>query len=55
MRCVAYETLARRGELVALEVCDIDFHPNGTDQAIIPRGKRMRKGREGWRTYGGKL
>jgi integrase len=55
MRCVAYETLARRGELVALEVCDIDFHPNGTDQAIIRRGKRMRKGREGWRTYGGKL
>jgi integrase len=28
--CVAYETLARRGELVALEVRDIDFHPNGT-------------------------
>jgi integrase len=26
MLCVAYETLARRGELVALEVRDIDFH-----------------------------
>jgi integrase len=33
MLCVAYETLARRGELVALEVRDIDFHPDGTGQA----------------------
>src|SRR6204780_5958809 len=33
------ETLARRGELVALEVRDIDFHPNGTGQALIRRGK----------------
>jgi integrase len=39
MLCVAYETLARRGELVALELRDIDFHPNGTGQAIIRRGK----------------
>ena len=39
MLCVAYETLARRGELVALQVCDIDFHPNGTGQAFIRRGK----------------
>jgi integrase len=39
MLCVAYETLARRGELVALEVRDIDFHPNGTGQALIRRGK----------------
>jgi integrase len=39
MLCVAYETLACRGELVALEVRDIDFHPNGTGQAIIRRGK----------------
>lgn len=39
MLCVAYETLARRGELVALEVWDIDFHPNGTGQALIRRGK----------------
>jgi len=37
--CVAYETLARRGELAALEVRDIDFHPNGTGQALIRRGK----------------
>jgi integrase len=39
MLCVAYETLARRGELVALEVCDIDFHPDGTGLALIRRGK----------------
>src|SRR5260221_13804540 len=39
MLCVPYETLARRGELVALEVRDIDFHPDGTGQALIRRGK----------------
>jgi integrase len=39
MLCVAYETLARRGELVALEVGDIDFHPDGTGQLLIRRGK----------------
>jgi integrase len=39
MLCVAYETLARRGELVALEVRDIEFWPNGTGQALIRRGK----------------
>src|SRR6266404_5836690 len=42
--CVAYETLARRGELVALEVRDIDFHPNGTGQALIRRGKTDAEG-----------
>jgi integrase len=39
MLCVAYETLARRGELVALEVKDLDFHPDGTGLAMIRRGK----------------
>lgn len=39
MLCVAYETLARRGELVALRVQDLDFHPDGTGQALIRRGK----------------
>src|ERR1700735_2573663 len=39
MLCVAYETLARRGELVALSVKDIDFHPDGTGIALIRRGK----------------
>src|SRR5450432_1752637 len=44
MLCVAYETLARRGELVALEVLDIDFHPEGTGQALIRRGKTDAEG-----------
>src|SRR5882672_12101813 len=42
--CVAYETLARRSELVALEVRDIDFLPNGTGQALIRRGKTDAEG-----------
>jgi integrase len=49
MLCVAYETLARRGELVSLEIRDIDFHPDGTGQALIRRGKTDSEGREGWR------
>src|SRR5277367_6494507 len=39
MLCVAYETLVRRGELVALQFRDLDFHPDGTGQALIRRGK----------------
>ncbi len=42
--CVAYETLARRGELVALEFGDIEFWPNGTGQALIRRGKTDAQG-----------
>src|SRR5208283_489218 len=42
--CVGYETLARRRELVALEIGDIDFHPNGTGQALIRRGKTDAEG-----------
>src|SRR5450631_3538568 len=42
--CVAYETLARRAELVALEVRDIEFWPNGTGQALIRRGKTDAEG-----------
>jgi len=42
--CVAYETLARRSELVALEVRDIDIHPDGTGQALIRRGKTDAEG-----------
>jgi integrase len=42
--CVAYETLARRGELVELEVRDIEFWPNGTGQALIRRGKTDTEG-----------
>src|SRR5271156_3072313 len=44
MLCVAYETLARRGELVAIEVKDIDFHPDGTGIALIRRGKTDAEG-----------
>src|SRR5271154_5535772 len=44
MLCVAYETLARRGELVALEIEDIDFHPDGTGIALIRRGKTDAEG-----------
>src|SRR5271166_3557908 len=44
MLCVAYETLARRGELVALELRDIEFWPNGTGQALIRRGKTDQQG-----------
>src|SRR5450755_275917 len=44
MLCVAYESLARRGELVVLEIRDIDFHPDGTGQALIRRGKTDAEG-----------
>jgi integrase len=44
MLCVAYETLARRGELVALEFRDVEFWPNGTGQALIRRGKTDAEG-----------
>src|SRR5271163_3703071 len=44
MLCVAYETLARRAELVALDCKDIDFHPDGTGQALIRRGKTDAEG-----------
>lgn len=44
MLCVAYETLARRGELVTLAVKDIDFHPDGTGEALIRRGKTDAEG-----------
>jgi integrase len=47
MLCVACETLARRGELAALELKDIDFHPDGTWIALIRRGKTDAEGRKG--------
>jgi hypothetical protein len=37
-------TLARRAVLVALGVRDIDFHPDGTGQALIRRGKTDAEG-----------
>jgi integrase len=42
--CVAYETLARRSELVAVQVRDMEFWPNGTGQALIRRGKTDAEG-----------
>jgi integrase len=39
MLCVAYETLARRGELVGLQIDDVEFNPDGSGQALIRRGK----------------
>jgi integrase len=49
MLCVAYETRARREELVALKVRDIEFWPNGTGQGAYPPAVRpMRRGRGGW-------
>jgi integrase len=42
--CVAYETLARRSELVALDLRDIEFWPNGTGQALVRRGKTDAEG-----------
>src|SRR6202795_552481 len=42
--CVAYETLTRQSELVALRVPDIDFHPDGTGLALIRRGKTDAEG-----------
>jgi hypothetical protein len=34
----------RRGELVDLEVRDLDLHPDGTGQALIRRGKTDAEG-----------
>ncbi len=42
--CVAYETLARRSELVALDVRDIEMLPDGTGRALIRRGKTDAEG-----------
>jgi hypothetical protein len=39
MLCVAYETLARRGALMTLQLEDIELWPDGTGQASIRRGK----------------
>src|ERR1700676_5041742 len=44
MLCVAYETLARRGELVALVWREIELWPNRPGQALIPRGKSDQQG-----------
>jgi integrase len=42
--CVAYETLARRSELVAFELRDMEILPDGTGRALIRRGKTDAQG-----------
>jgi integrase len=37
--CVAYDTMARRSELIALDVDDIQLLPDGTGRALIRRSK----------------
>jgi integrase len=42
--CVAYDTMARRSELIALEVDDIEVLPDGTGRALIRRSKTDQAG-----------
>jgi integrase len=42
--CVAYDTMARRSELVALNREDFDFLPDGTGRALIRRSKTDQAG-----------
>jgi len=48
--CVAYDTMGRRSELVALNVRDLEFSPDGTGSALIRRSKTDQVG-EGSRAY----
>ena len=48
--CVAYDTMARRSELVAFNVEDIEFLPNGSGTLLIRRSKTDQAG-EGSRAY----
>jgi integrase len=42
--CVAYDTMGRRSELIALDVEDIEFLPDGTGRALIRRSKTDQAG-----------
>jgi integrase len=42
--CVAYDTMARRSELVALDLEDFDFLADGTGRALIQRSKTDQAG-----------
>ena len=42
--CVAYDTMARRAELVALDLADVSFMPNGTGTVLIRRSKTDQEG-----------
>ncbi|MBS1994699.1 MAG: tyrosine-type recombinase/integrase [Cyanobacteria bacterium SZAS LIN-2] len=48
--CVAYDTMARRSELVALNLEDIERLPDGTGRALIRRSKTDQAG-EGHQAY----
>jgi integrase len=48
--CVAYDTMARRSELVALDVLDLTLSPNGVGTALIRPSKTDQAG-EGARAY----
>ena len=48
--CVAYDTMARRSELVALDVEDLTFAADGSGTALIRRSKTDQAG-EGARAY----
>src|ERR1019366_4027379 len=42
--CVAYDTMARRAELVSLDLDDFDFLPDGSGRALIRRSKTDQAG-----------
>jgi integrase len=42
--CVAYDTMARRSELIALDVDDVQELPDGTGRALIRRSKTDQAG-----------
>ena len=42
--CVAYDTMARRSELVALDVEDLTFTPDGSGTALNRRSKADAEG-----------
>jgi len=48
--CVAYDTMARRSELVAFDVEDVEFMPNGSGTVLIRRSKTDQAG-EGAKAY----
>lgn len=48
--CVAYDTMGRRSELIALDLDDLDFLPDGTGRALIRRSKTDQAG-EGNTSY----
>jgi integrase len=48
--CMAYDTMARRSELVALDVADLNLFPDGSGSVLIRRSKTDRSG-EGASAY----